>query len=681
MTLLNATQHTYSPSEMLSNVLIVAIIVLLYGVYHFFFRRKKDGFQKYIRQFLLPLTFTGGFVVYFIGYQLGNHDHNEGWRIIPNMLESLFSTARLFILGNDLVELEAPFKHEAIFHAMFSLTAALAAFIFISVMVGVFFKNWLVRLKVRFAHANENHFFFGVNPSTIALSTDLLKSDCDRLVVFVNDLYENENQHHYSLLPENALVIKRKSFSESVNLEKEEGLMPIIHDKSNHSHSIGRHESIFHNLNIVRNKIGVAETHLYFLTDDEDWNIEHAKLALDELKMQTTYEKPIRIHVATFSEIAEKHFENYTKLSTNEISVVIHYYASIVSRQLITEYHPVDSVEIDHSTATVKTDFNTLIIGFGKIGTNVLRKLIEQGQFVGSTFSTTVIDESMDNLNGRFEFLYPGLSQNYQLRFVQATVGNSKFYNEIQNLIDQLNYVVISLGGDNLNIQTTLEILGISNLRTNRNLKIFVKLEEESHWKNTLNEYQSQIFVFGEVAKVFSEENILQRKAETRGRIIHDVYNDLIFPNPNKQPFDKISRHEQLSNMSAAEHLYAKVRLLGYDNVDDFSDKFTSNSEFLLSLSDTQKLDLSKGEHLRWNAFHFIHGWTTLPIDQIPGTTQKEKYDNRKNSETKKHSCLISWEELEKLSVVLGKDMQKPDVVSVENMYNFINYNPQNNNG
>jgi len=681
MTLLNATQHSNLVSEILSNVLIGVIILLLYGVYYFFFRRKKEGFQKFIRQFLLPVTFTSGFVVYFIGYQFGNPDYCSWYGVIPNFLESLFSTARLFILGNDLVEIkDGPFKHSPIFHAMFSLTAALAAFIFISVMVGVFLKNWLVRQKIRFSRAKEIHLFFGVNPSTIALSTDLLKTSSNRLVVFINDSYENENQHHYSLLPENAHVIKRKSFSESVNLEKEEGLMQFFHDKQNNPHTNGHFESIFHNLKIVRDKIGVSDTHLYFLIDDEDWNIEHAKLALDELR-HNTYSKPIRIHVATYSEIAEKHFANYAKLSTSQITVVVHFYASIVSRQLIATHHPVDSVEINHPTAAAKTDFNALIIGFGQIGTNVLRRIIEQGQFVDSAFQATIIDENIDTLKGRFEFLYPGLSKNYKLSFFEAKIGNTKFYDEIQSIIDKLNYIVISLGDDNLNIQTALEILEINNIKNKKNLKIFVKLEEESHWKKTLNEYQSQIFIFGEAAKVFTVENILQGKAETRGRIIHDVYNDLIYPNPDKQPFDEISRHEQLSNMSAAEHLYAKVRLLGYDNIDDFSGKFSNNDEFLISLSDTQKLNLSKGEHLRWNAFHFIHGWTTIPIDQIAGTTPKEKYKNRKNTGAKKHTCLISWEELEELSTALGEDMQKPDVVSVENMYNFINYNPHNTNG
>lgn len=673
MILLNESQNVDLAMEIASNALVVAILLLIYGVFHFFFRRKKDGFLKFIRHFLLPFTFTSGFVVYFIGYQVGNTQCNP-YAILPNILESLFSTTRLFILGNDLVELEAPFKHAAIFHAMFSLTAALAAFIFISVMASVFFKDWLIRLKIRSKDASENHFFFGINQSALALAIDLLKSSSERMVAFVNDMDENENQQLLALLPDSAYVVKNRSFLDSISLQKEEGLLQFFHHKEKHTHYGEHGNSIFHNLRIIKTRIGTAETHLYFLSDNEDWNIEHAKMTLNELKNHSC-DNPVRIHIATYAEIAEKHFAHYTKLSTSEISVIIHHYATIVSRQLIAEHHPVDCLKINTETASSSTDFNVLIIGFGQLGTNVLRKLIEQGQFVGSVFHAIVIDKYMNILQGRFEHLYPGIMANYDIRFVEAEVGNSIFYKEIRNLIESLNYLVISLGDDNLNIQTAMEILEINSIKNKRSLKIFIKLENESHWKETLSEFKNQIFIFGESDKVFSENNILQSKVEKQARIVHAEYCELYDDN---RSFDEISRHEQLSNISVAENLSAKVKLLGYDSLESFIANFKTNDEYKKSLSDIQKLNLSIGEHLRWNAFHFIHGWRALPFDKIQGKTKEEKHKNRKNTDLRLQSCLTTWERLAELSKIIGNDMQKGDADSVEHLYDFINYNPNN---
>ena len=673
MILLTSTQHMHSISIIpwLSNLIVAVVLLLLYIIYRYFFQKKKNGFINFIRYFLFPFTFISGFFIYFWGYQFGN-PHN-GWdTIIPNFFESFFSTTRLFILGNDLIEINPDFKMENhLFHALFSLTAALAAFIFISVIAHVFFKDWLIRIKIRKANSAENHFFFGINQSVVSLSTDLIKNDHSRLVVFVNDFCENENQHLYSYLPDEAYVIKCKSFLDSISLEKEEGLLQAFHHKKNHTHQDNHRRDIFHHLRILKKKINTTETHLYFLTDDENWNIQQAKLALNELQ-NLSIEKPVRIHISTYTGMSEKHFAEYAQLSTTKITVMIHHYASIVSRKLITKHHPVEFIEIDKETATARTDFNTLVIGFGQVGTHVLRKLIEQGQFAGSTFHATVMDKCMNTLRGRFEYLYPDITAHYNINFVEAEAGHTKFYETIKNVIDKTNYIVIALENDDLNIQTALEILEISSIKNKKRLKIFIRLENESHWKETLKEFKEQIDIFGESDNIFTEKNILQNEAERRGMLVHSVYSDLYHDN---RSFEDITRHEQLSNISAAEHLYAKAKLLGYENLGDFLEKHVSNDDYVNSLSEIQKLNLSIGEHLRWNAFHFIHGWTALPIEEIEGNTFKEKYINRKNKELKKHSCLTSWEKLKELGIIIDGDMQKADIISVENLYNFINYN------
>lgn len=668
--------------EWLPAAIIAAVLLLLYAIYLLFNRiNKKDSFIRYIRYFLLPVTFFGGLAIYYWGYQFGKENPSIiDANTIPNLLESIFSTTRLFILGNDLVEINDAFKHENhMFHAMFSLIAFLAAFIFISFMVHVFFKDWMTRVKIKRMKPAENHFFFGISHSALSLSSDLAQKSTERLVVFVNDFCELDDQNQYAQVHENAFVIKRKSFFESISLEKEEGLFQLFKSKEEHKKSEECYEGIFHRLSVLKKKIEKAETNLYFLSDDDDWNIKNALLAMSELtemvkkeaqkRGDNTFTIPlVRIHVVTYDEISEKYFKNSLIEEQNFISVIIHNYATLVSRKLIEKYHPVDYIKIDSEKAVSENDFNPLIIGFGQIGTHVLRKLIEQGQFVGSNFKATVIDRAIHLLEGRFEHLYPGVKANYDIQFVEAEVGHSKFYETVRNLIDKTNYIVIALGQDELNIQTALEILEINSKNEK---KLFIQLEDESHWKETLKKFQSQIQIFGESDEVFSENNILQRDVEMSGRLVHQVYNILY---NSSESFDRISRHEQLSNISAAEHIYAKVRLLGYESLREFSDKFENNDAYIESLTKTQELNLSIGEHLRWNAFHFIHGWTTLPMDEIHGNTKDERYKNRKNTALRIHSCLISWEGLVLLKQIIGRDMQIADTDSVKHLYDFINY-------
>lgn len=664
--------------EVSANLLIAFILLALYVNYLLFFKKNKNGFVRYIRHFLLPFTFGGGFLVYFWGYQVGN-SHCNPHDFLSNFFESIFSTTRLFILGNDFVEIENSFKHEQpLFHAMFALTAFLAAFIFCSFFVQVFFKNWMTKSKINGIKPAENHFFYGINNAALSLSGDLAQNNAKRLIVFVNDYCYFDDSQLYSRIHRNAYQVKRKSFFDSINLEKEEGILKVFHKKDSHVDSFAHNEELFYNLKVLRKNIGVVETHLYFMSDDEDWNIKHAKLAVTELdnlikKMEQKGEisRPVRIHVATYKEIFEEYVTESLKNLPRNISVVVHNYATLVSRQLIEMYHPIDFVGINKELAAATTDFNTLIIGFGQIGTHVLRKLIEQGQFMGSTFHATVIDQFIHSLEGRFEHLYPEVKTNYDIQFVEAEVGHRLFYETIKNLIDKTNYIVITLGKDDLNIQTALEILKINSIKGRKLLRLFIQLEDDTHWKETLKEYKERISIFGESDNVFTVNNILQPETQAQGRTAHEVYRVLY---NDTRTFDEISRYERLSNISVADHLYTKVRLLGYDRLENFSAKFSDNESYKNSLTDIQRLNLSIGEHLRWNAFHFIQGWTFLPFDQISGNNPKEKYKNRKDPALKKHACLTTWEDLKELEKVIGKDLQEADIDSVEHLYDFINF-------
>jgi len=97
-----------------------------------------------------------------------------------------------------------------------------------------------------------------------------------------------------------------------------------------------------------------------------------------------------------------------------------------------------------------------------------------------------------------------------------------------------------------------------------------------------------------------------------------------------------------------------------------------SKVDFLSKLTDIQKNNLAYGEHLRWNAFHFSNGWTTLAENDLP---DYPKYKDRQNEKIKKHACLVGWDDLEKLGTILDKDLKNLDMVTVENIYDFISDN------
>jgi hypothetical protein len=79
-------------------------------------------------------------------------------------------------------------------------------------------------------------------------------------------------------------------------------------------------------------------------------------------------------------------------------------------------------------------------------------------------------------------------------------------------------------------------------------------------------------------------------------------------------------------------------------------------------ISDTPRNNLARLEHMRWNTFHLIHGWTKLPKSKIGADNA-----NRQDKLTKQHACITTFEELIKLRELQAQKMcEKNSNISLE---------------
>jgi hypothetical protein len=88
-------------------------------------------------------------------------------------------------------------------------------------------------------------------------------------------------------------------------------------------------------------------------------------------------------------------------------------------------------------------------------------------------------------------------------------------------------------------------------------------------------------------------------------------------------------------------------------------------------ISDTPRNNLARLEHLRWDTFYLIHGWTKKPKSKIGAENEdtREK-DNigRQNKFTKQHACITTFEELVMLRELQAEKKlgRKPDINNKE---------------
>ncbi len=623
--------------------------------YKFLFSKRRSGFMQFVKYVMVPLTMLGGWIIYFIGYHYGNIEKSSIHNIIAHSLQAIFSTGRLFILGNDLIEIPVQIKETTAFLLWFSFIGASAVFISMSILIHLFGKRIITRLKIWTNFSKENYIFFGVNEASISLAKDLLGTNSSRLVVFIKKIDKDEDSKLYHQVEETgALVLNRESIVESLQLEREEGIF--------HVHKEYSEPKNLKKLKLIK-KVLKNNSHFFFLSNKEEWNMSMAHSIINEIN-PSSIKDSITFHILTKGSEMEDLFYECLSSKSNNIHFRLLNQADIAARQLVKNYNPIDWLDKDTSKAIATSDFNVLIIGFDQTGNAVLRKLLEYGQFVGSIFKTIIIDSSLQTKKGRFENRYPGVISNYSINFIETCVGTTEYFDIIDKYKNELDLIVITLGNDELNIQTAFDIQQIVIRNSLKKIKIIAQIKNNYSYKEITNASQFVINTFGRIEDIFTEDIVVRGKLEAMAKRIHEYYNTKKHESKHKA-WDELTKIEQASNISAAEHIYIKLTLAGL-KVEEIK-KFNDNKEYLLNLGKEKIDNLAKGEHLHWNAVLFTNAWQKWELKDVPLKSSAHKDNLRKL-----HACLVNWEELKEVGDRFGENYFQYDYETISDIFKLI---------
>lgn len=667
-------EHYLSWNLSLAGLYIFALVLL----YKFFYSGKSGGFRHFIKGWLLKLTILGGIIIYSIGYHLNEPELNIGVIV----LLALFSTARLFILGNDLVEIH---HHNGIFLIWFSVFSVSAALISTSVLINFIGKSFLSWLRMVFNFSKQNYVFLGLNTAGITLAKDILSKNKSPFIVFIQDVSSTDDKtlvQHITAL--GAIVISTNTVSNFFNLQHEELIFqPNGGHDALHSHT--------QDLNLKKLflswKLKHRRSDLFILSDNESENFHLLSVLLknlESLKVKTE----LKIHLRTVSPNASEVYKSVIAKASERL--VLHDQAQIVARQLVNDNLPIIWIKENYPNhiskdATVSRDFTVMIIGFGLNGNSVFRKFYEQGQFVGSRFNAIVIDRDLKRLKGDFINRYSGLVAELgnNLKFYDEEVGSLGFYEILKDYSAKVDYIVISLGNDDLSLKTAFDVKYFMS-RYQRPYKIFTQISRNNIFLNVSDE---NIKVFGRDSDVFTEEIITRESYYSLAKSVHAAYDKEVFESKRKA-WEQLSNFTQESNISVVEHSLTKLILAGLysaegdDTNDENGDKrekitttalrnkllerlcsFTSYDQFQATIGSEAIKNIAITEHLRWNAFHFINGWVRWELSDIP-TGSRNKDELRKL-----HACLVSWDELDAVMARFGEDYKSYDEACLKEIY------------
>lgn len=323
--------------------------------------------------------------------------------------------------------------------------------------------------------------------------------------------------------------------------------------------------------------------HIVCMNMNDNIDINHAHAIIEYLN---DYEEVnnyvnLHIHLNSYSLVDLFNHENYLSLQSKTPCNIKVFNQNDNAARLLFRNIAMEEFIKDKTPHWLITGDENQIISF-------MRYVIQISYYKEEFPIVTLIVKDIENSKKRLNKFFPKLHKTAKINIADSI----EFQESITN-------IAILFENETLGLE---EAFTINNIY--KEIPIFLLQRKEVLIEN------SQIVPFGQYTRLNTKEIILNEKLDERAEIIHNYFKDK-FGAPT---WKELPLFKKNSNRMQAEHTNIKLRALAKDSNDDMI------------------TTLARIEHLRWNAFHYIHGWNY----------SEDKIDSRKV-----HPCLVPFDELE----------------------------------
>ncbi|MCR5385273.1 MAG: hypothetical protein K6E72_11660 [Saccharofermentans sp.] len=362
------------------------------------------------------------------------------------------------------------------------------------------------------------------------------------------------------------------------------------------------------------------------VSDDADANLSFALKFVDSLKKCGVLPKQSALVLLGKDEeegvnlLANKDKYGYGSVKLFERS-------ELAARLLFQKFPVCDRIEFDEK-ALAKKNVDCIIVGFGKIGQEVLRKLVANGQFEGSSFHLKVYDPDIEKLNGIFKMKYAGMLNAYNIEFEDRDIRSVEAVKYIMEKASELTYIVIAMSDEKKGREIAHGITDI--------------LEHNESVLPVFQCGQSKVIAYyyskeSEKYSIFDADILYHGQMDKLAVLINHDYRGE--DGDVETQWAECDYYSRMSCRASADYLSALFRRLNISGK-DIDEKTLDN--------------LGKTEHLRWNAFHFSMGYSLMSDEDMKEREKMFKTDPSvrvtRDAKRKLHACLVPWDELDALS-------------------------------
>ena len=550
--------------------------------------------------------------------------------------------------GNDSLFYSLPIsKHPAsifvfwLLHVIAFGTTASALLIYF----GNELQKWASIMKNKMPTISEIDLIFGINANSISLGRNLTEIK-DNMLVYVDSIFKEDYESSIRALG-GLTYSDTKALSASTSF-----------------------------LKTISMKKSKRKLRLFALSDDYDSNIEYAQNMLKSLEeLQISPEQTELILLGTDESKGMRFQASGEKYGYGNVIAFDEY--EMTARLLLYKYPICNFINFDENGRTTE-NIEVIIGGFGCIGHEVLRKVLANGRFEGSSLHIKIFDPKYGDKTGFIRSQYhkmfatPDADIGFDIGFEHYDIRSVDCFKYLKEHAANLKYIVICLEDREtarniaLRIVDRLHAMGYpQNVYTcdSKSVRCYSHDAEKcvTHWI-----YDSDLLYSEELDRYAMELNHYYNRKEGKS-LIEDWKNCMYF--------------HRMSSRASVDYLIPLLQ------------KITAGSN---SLTAKQKENLAKCEHLRWCAFHYTFGYEVMEAAEFIERLKKQQAEIQEHGSSaikkpgldtiaRKHVCLVSWDKLDEVSQIENsithgdKNYKQNDRDNIDVIMELIHPEGQNN--
>ena len=568
-----------------------------------------QGFQpKFIARMsggILALVAFSGILLYGYGY------YSLSANVPQAAVRTLFSVFNMFLGKNEISAIsKTPWLSIPAVLSYFYLVHVLALYFTASALINTIGTGLIRRLNLLLLQRGSLSLIYGANENSLAFASRL-QDKKNRVLVFVD---ENAGGFETRILRLGGILLSDKAAAQP---------LPAL---------LGR----------IGLKPGRRHVDLYCLSDSPADNYRYASACREIFAKAGIPAEQTSLTVILEDELlgAQLQADGNGGAGFGTVQAVERY--DLLARLMVRSCPPYETMTFD-AEGRAKKDFEALIVGFGRRGKAILRRLVMNGQFAGSNFRVTVLAKDPGEQSGSFFYHCPGIKENYSVNFLNAGAQGADAYRFLKENAPRLNYVVICMGDEKKNLEIGNEYLEVLEDCGSRTPILLCSASTVTR----LTREEGSV----KAAELFSPELLGSRKLDRMAMILNHKYHE-----QEGRTAEEDWRHcdyfSRMSCRASADCLDAFTAAAGTTREAAVRDGWQPSGVLLENLAET--------EHLRWNAFHFAMGYRRMPRETMEERLklfreEREKFGESriritKDTAAKLHAGLVSWEELDALS-------------------------------